>query len=216
MRDIAGEADREGFITVDRIHTIEELTEDTDHLFRDMTDWSIVDSSANAPYRHNEREQHRAWADNCFDTRNFLMDNYVRFGRISGTHGNGGMTRARRTSCFLMLGDTTDIEAGTVTPEDAGHRGRELPAISRPRRMGDGSSIVGPDAVTNGAALARPLEFSARKKGIPIMLNRHMDELIRENPWSGRVIGIKASYTPRMHPETGERMESLWSERQCR
>lgn len=210
LRDLAGEVDREGFITVDKLHTDEELTEDTDHLFRDMTDWSIVDSSANAPYRYNERELHRAWADNCFDTRNFLMDNYVRFGRISGTHGNGGMTRARRTSCFLMLGDTTDIKAGTVTAEDAGTVGENTSHFA-PRRMGDGSSIVGPGAVTNGAALARCLEFSAREKGIPIMLNRHMDELIRENPWSGRVIGIKASYTPRMHPETGERMESLWS-----
>jgi hypothetical protein len=211
LRDIAGEFDKEGFIKVGKLHTDEELTEDPDYLFRDMTDWSIVDSSANAPYRYNERELHRAWADNCFDTRNFLMDNYVRFGRISGTHGNGGMTRARRTSAFLMLGDKTDIKAGTVSQEDAG-----IPNVSTshfaPRIMGDGSAIVGPGALTNGAALSRCLEFAAREKGVGIMLNQHMDEIIREEQFSGKVIGIKASYSPRIHPETGERMESLWQE----
>src|SRR5262249_45274919 len=37
-----------------------------------------------------------------------------------------------------------------------------------------------------------------------------MDELIRERPFSGRVLGVKARYTPRMHPETGARLESFW------
>src|SRR5260370_42259338 len=37
-----------------------------------------------------------------------------------------------------------------------------------------------------------------------------MDELIREAPFSGRVLGVKARYTPRMHPETGARLESFW------
>ena len=77
--------------------------------------------------------------------------------------------------------------------------------------MGDGSQAGrGPGAVWNGAALARGLEFSAREKGVRFMLNRHMDEIIREQQFSGRVIGIKASYTPRFDPETGARLESLW------
>jgi hypothetical protein len=42
------------------------------------------------------------------------------------------------------------------------------------------------------------------------MMNRHMDEIIREQPTGGRVIGIKASYTPRYDPETGERLERFW------
>ena len=42
------------------------------------------------------------------------------------------------------------------------------------------------------------------------MLNRHMDEIIREQQFSGRVLGVKASYTPRFNPETGERLESFW------
>jgi len=37
-----------------------------------------------------------------------------------------------------------------------------------------------------------------------------MDEIIREQQFSGRVIGIKASYSPRMDPVSGARLESLW------
>lgn len=215
LRDIAGDPDPEGFITVQTAHTVEELTEDPDHLFRDMTDWSIVDGAAQAPYRYNERDLHRAWADNCYDTRAFLMDNYLRFGRIAGTHGTGGMTRARRAVPFLMLGDTTDIKAGTIAYADAA-RDSEGELIERmtafcPRRLGDGSSVANENAVTGGGIMARCLEFSAREKGAEVMLNRHMDELIREEPFSGRVLGIKASYTPRIANMTGQRLESFWS-----
>jgi hypothetical protein len=91
-RDIAGEGDREGFVTAPRQHSVAELTEDPDFLFRDHTDWSVMDAAAQAPYRYNERDLHRAYADNCYATREFLMANYVRMGRISGTHGNGGMS----------------------------------------------------------------------------------------------------------------------------
>ncbi len=59
-------------------------------------------------------------------TRQFLMDNYVRFTRIQGTHPTGGISRARRATTFLMLGDKTDIKAGTVTRQDAGIAGQEL------------------------------------------------------------------------------------------
>jgi hypothetical protein len=54
------------------------------------------------------------------------------------------------------------------------------------------------------------LEFSAREKGVQFILNRHMDEIIREQQFSGRVLGIRASYSPRLDPQTGARLESLW------
>ena len=37
-----------------------------------------------------------------------------------------------------------------------------------------------------------------------------MDEIIREQQFSGRVVGIRASYSPRLDPQTGARLESLW------
>src|SRR5438132_2536991 len=211
VRDIEGKGDAEGFVTAPRQHSIAELTEDTDFLFRDHTDWSVMDAAAQAPYRYNERDLHRAYADNCYATRDFLMKNYVRMGRISGTHGNGGMSRARRAVTFLMEGPTTHVKKGTVTKKDAG-----IPKVSSshfaPRVMEDGSFVASKGARANGAALSRCLEFAARENGVRFILNRHMDEIIREQQFSGRVVGIRASYSPRFDPETGRRLESLWQD----
>ncbi|HQZ13912.1 MAG TPA: FAD-dependent oxidoreductase [Devosia sp.] len=209
LRDIRGEADPDGYITVPPVEDPAELEDDVDLLFRDMTDWSVLDPQAQAPYRYNERPLHRAWADNCSAVRTFLLDNNVRMGRISGTHGNAGMSRARRAYAFLMEGEATDVVKGTITKEDAG-----IPGVSSslfaPTLMQDGSGTVAPTARTNGTALARPLEHSARAKGVQFTLHRHMDEVIREEQFSGRVLGIKASYSPRLDPKTGERLEGYW------
>jgi hypothetical protein len=209
LRDIAGRSDAEGFVTAPPPHTAAELTEDPDFLFKDHTDWSVMDTAAQAPYRYNERDLHRAYADHCSATREFLMQNHVRMGRISGTHGNGGMSRARRATCFLMEGPTTDIKKGTVSRDDAGIEGVRSSHFA-PRVMGDGTRIASKGARTNGGALSRCLEFSAREKGVRFILNRHMDEIIREQQFSGRVVGIRASYSPRLDPQTGARLESLW------
>jgi hypothetical protein len=212
QRDIRGESDREGFITVDPIEDPEELDDDVELLFTDLTDWSVIDPKGQAPYRYNERELARTWAENCPATRQFLIDNYVRFSRIAGTHGGGGLSRARLATCFLMLGDVTDIKAGTITAEDAGVADRERSSAFAPVRMNNASRMVGPNAVTNGAALSRSLEFSAREKGVEFLLHRRFDEIVREQPVAGRVLGIKAHYSPRQHPETGELLESLWQD----
>jgi hypothetical protein len=55
----------------------EDLEDDPDRLFRDLTDWSVVDATGVARYRYNDRELHRAWADNAPKVRQFMMDNYV-------------------------------------------------------------------------------------------------------------------------------------------
>src|SRR5712691_7636856 len=191
----------------------EELEDDPDRLFRDMTDWSVVDATGVARYRYNDRELHRAWADNAPKTRQFMMDNFVRFARIDGTHQGGGMSRARAARSMMKLADKTDIKAGTISPQDRGDPAGERHTPFNPMRTTPGSpgeSIGAPGWVWGGFAIARSMEFSAREKGVRFMLNRHMDEIIREQPFSGRGLGVKASYTPRMHPETGARRESFW------
>jgi len=210
LRDMRGESDREGFVTSPPMEMPEELDDSVDLLFTDLTDWSILDTRASTPYRYNERELVRAWAENCGATRQFLIDNYVRFGRVNGTHVGGGMSRARGGVCFLMLGDKTDIPAGTVSAQDAGVADPERSSAFAPVQMTRQTRTVGDGAVSNGAALSRCLEFSAREKGVQFMLHRSFDELVREEPFAGRVIGIRAHYSPRMHPETGQRMESYW------
>lgn len=209
-RDMAGAADAEGFITVPPAEEPPELDDNIDLLFTDVTDWSVVDGKAQSPYRYNEREMMRTWAENCPPTREFLMANYVRFTRISGTHGGGGLSRARAPYCFLMLGDKTDIKAGTITAEDAGVADPERTSPFAPVQMEDASTFVGPNAVRNGVALSRPLEFAAREKGVQFILNRRFTELIREEQFSGRVMGLRATYSPRINPDTGERLESFW------
>ncbi|MBM62644.1 MAG: hypothetical protein CL484_06805, partial [Acidobacteria bacterium] len=209
-RDMKGESDKEGLITVDPVEDPEELDDSVDLLFTDMTDWSVVDPNGQNPYRYNERELARSWAENCPATRQFLIDNYVRFTRVSGTHGGGGLSRARGARCFLMLGDKTDIKAGTITAEDAGVADPERTSAFAPVQMNNATRTVAPNAVSNGVALSRSLEFSAREKGVEFMFHRHFDELVREEPFTGRVVGIKAHYAPRLHPETGERLESFW------
>ena len=47
----------------------------------------------------------------------------------------------------------------------------------------------------------RPLDASARKrKNIRFLFNYHMDQIFREQPLAGRVIGIEAHYTPTILP----------------
>jgi hypothetical protein len=141
-----------------------------------------------------------------------MMNNYVRFARIDGTHQGGGMSRARAARAMMKLADKTDIKAGTLSPQDRGDPAGERHSPFSPMRQipgGAADPIGAPGWVYGGFVIARSLEFSAREKGVRFMLNRHMDELIREQPFAGRVLGVKASYTPRMHPQTGERLESF-------
>jgi hypothetical protein len=191
----------------------EDLDDDPDRLFRDMTDWSVVDATGVARYRYNDRELHRAWADNAPKTRQFMMDNHIRFARIDGTHQGGGMSRGRAARAVMKMSDKTDIRAGTLSPEDRGDPAGERHSPFSPMRQTPGvpaESLGAPGWVYGGFVIARSLEFSAREKGIQFILNRHMDEIVREQQFSGRVLGVKASYTPRMHPETGARLESFW------
>jgi len=212
-RDIAG-TDPQGLGLTRPLLPKSELEDSPDLLFTDLTDWSVVDSSAVGTYRYNDREQHRAWADNAPKTRQFLMDNYVRFARIHGTHEGGGMSRARAARAIMKLGDKTDIKAGTVSMQDKGSGSEERSALFNPMygpNPGPAAAVAGaPGWVWGGFALSRPLEFSAREKGVTFMVNRHLDEIIREQPFSGRVLGVRASYSPRFHPKTGERLEGYW------
>ena len=110
---------------------------------------------------------------------------------------------------FLMEGPTTDIKKGTVSTQDAGIAGVSSSHFA-PRFMEDGTNVASKGARTNGAALSRGLEFSAREKGVRFILNRHMDEIIREQQFSGRVMGSGRATRRGSIPQTGARLESLW------
>lgn len=211
QRDRAG-TDPDGFGLTDKLVSDEDLDDDPDTLFRDMTDWSVMNNAAIPEYRYNDPEQHRAWADNAPKTRQFLMDNYVRFSRVGSTHIGGGMTKARAPWAIMKLADKTDIEAGTISWDDNGSAfGEKNTPFSAMFPPSDGAAGLGaPGCVFGGFVISRALEYSARQKGVRFMVNRHMDELYRTPGANGRVIGAAASYTPRHDPETGKRLEPFW------
>jgi hypothetical protein len=191
----------------------EDLTDDPETLFRDMTDWSVVDSAAVADYRYNDPAIHRTWAYNAPKLRQFFSDNYVRWSRISQNNLGNGVSKARGAWAIMKIADKTDIEAGTITVEDKGDGDNEKSSPFNPMYWPpapSASAFGAPGYVFGGFVIARSLEYSARKKGVQFMLNRHMDEIIREPGPGGRVLGVVASYSPRFNPETGERLESWW------
>jgi len=212
QRDMAGDSDPEGYVTVAPTEDPAELDDTIELLFTDVTDWSIVDTKGQSPYRYNDRHMMRTWAENCPATRQFMMDNYVRFTRINGTHGGGGVSRARAPYCFLKLGDVTDIRAGTISAEDAGVADPERVNGFAAVNMQDASAYASEGTVRNGTALARPLEFSAREKGVQFILNRRFEEVIREEQFAGRVLGVRASHSPRHDPVSRRQLTSWWTE----
>jgi len=213
-RDRLGLPDPDKWLT-DPLTPAADLTDDPETLFIDTTDWSVVNDHAVAEYRYNDRALQRGWADNAAATRQFLMDNHVRWSRVSTTHQGGGMTKARAARSIMKLGAKTDIEAGTITSADAGSMEEERQSLFNPATCGGpgarADAVGAPDCISGGFVISRSVEYSARKAGVRFMLNRHLDEIIREGGDSGRIIGVKASYTPRFSPKTGKRLESFWN-----
>ena len=60
--------------------------------------------------------------------------------------------------------------------------------------------------------MIRPLEASARKKGVKFLLNYHMDVIFRQTSNSGRILGIQASYSPTILPQTSNPLKSFSSQ----
>lgn len=63
-----------------------------------------------------------------------------------------------------------------------------------------------------GLGITRPLERSLRQQGARFLLNYHMDKIYREDTFSGRVLGVMATYTPHILPDETEPLTSLFTE----
>ncbi len=153
------------------------IEDSPDVLFRDLTDWTIVEVNGMPEYRYNDRGVQRALADNEAPTYEFLVANGVEFvdqaPDNNGAHALG-LSAKRENHCIWGKGQSLESPAGA-----------------------------------GGTNLMRPLEASARKKGVKFLLNYHMDVLFREKPDSGRVLGIQASYTPTILPGTTTPLKSF-------
>lgn len=64
----------------------------------------------------------------------------------------------------------------------------------------------------NGIGVTRPLEKKLRDSGVKFLMNYHMDTIYREDQFSGKVLGIQASYTPTIMPGETEPLKGFFEE----
>src|SRR5262249_5541323 len=110
----------------------EEATDDPGTLFPDMTDWSVVGDKGVPDHRQHEPAIHRTWAYNAPKVRQFFTDNYIRWSRLTINNLGNGVSKARGATAIMKLADKTDIEAGTVTLDDAGDGANEKSSAFNP------------------------------------------------------------------------------------
>jgi succinate dehydrogenase/fumarate reductase flavoprotein subunit len=139
-------------------------------LFSDLTDWSVVEPNGFPDYRYNDKEVIRAFADESANTFEWLM-----------AHGVIFVDKAPDT-----LGGHA---CGNSAPREHHAAPMAWPLVQ------NGGPLPADKAATSssGVGLIRPLEASARKLGVQILLQHKMTSVVRENPSSGRVLGIAAT-----------------------
>ncbi len=146
------------------------IADSPDLVFRDLTDWSVVQPNGAPDYRYNDHEIIRAFADNCAHTFEFLVGRGVKF-----------------------VNDTPDGRAGSAHGNSV-PRQMHVAVLDWPQ-VQTGQPVAAADRATasNGNGLMRPLEAAARKAGVQILLEHRMTAIYREHPQSGRVLGIAVS-----------------------
>jgi succinate dehydrogenase/fumarate reductase flavoprotein subunit len=136
-------------------------------LFADLTDWSVVQPNGFPDYRYNDKEIIRAFVDNNVPTFDWLV-----------AHG-------------VIFVDKAPDEWGGRSVGNSVPREMHCAAMAWPQ-VTNGKPVDPARATTTslGIGLIRPLEVYARKLGVPILLEHKMTGIIREQPTSGRVLGV--------------------------
>jgi len=145
------------------------IADSPDLFFNDLTDWSVVEPNGFPPYRYNDREIIRAFADNSVPTFEFLLAHGVKvIDRKPNSVGHEIGASALRTMQISVEDWPMVHTGGPAAPDD--------------------------DEIRAGAGLIRPLEIAARKAGVEILLEHRMTAIHRETPKSGRVTGIAVDH----------------------
>jgi succinate dehydrogenase/fumarate reductase flavoprotein subunit len=146
------------------------VVDSPDLLFSDLTDWSVIEPNGFPDYRYNDKEIIRAFADESAKTYEWLVEHGVTFVEKApdtlGGHacGNSAPRESHAAPMAWAL-----VQNGGPMPADKAA------------------------TTSSGAGLIRPLEASARKLGVQILLQHKMTGLVRESPSSGKVLGISAT-----------------------
>jgi succinate dehydrogenase/fumarate reductase flavoprotein subunit len=145
------------------------IADSADLFFQDLTDWSVVEPNGFPPYRYNDREIIRAFADNSVATFEFLLAHGVKvIDRLPNKVGHEIGNSALRTMQISVENWPMVHTGGPANPDD--------------------------DEIRAGAGLIRPLEVAARKAGVAILLEHRMTAIHRERRKSGRVTGIAVEH----------------------
>ncbi len=141
------------------------IEDSPDLLFQDLTDWSVVEPNGFPPYRYNDREIIRAFADNSVPAFEFLLAHGVKvIDRMPNRVGHEIGASVLRTMQISVEDWPMVHTGGPAHPTDT--------------------------EIRAGAGLMRPLEAAARSGGVEILLAHRMTAIHRESRRSGRVNGI--------------------------
>ena len=145
------------------------IEDSPDLFFQDLTDWSVVEPNGFPPYRYNDREIIRAFADNSVAAFEFLLAHGVKvIDRVPNSIGHEIGASVLRTM-QISVEDWPMVHTGKpADPSDP--------------------------EIRAGAGLMRPLEAAARNAGVDILLEHRMTAIHRETPQSGRVTGIAVAH----------------------
>jgi len=140
-------------------------------LFRDLIDWTVVEPNGAPPYRYNDHEIARAFADNSVPAFDFLLAHGVTIVDKAPDNLSGheiGVSVPRTLHCAAMHWPLVQ----TGQPVD--------PAVQA--------------TTSSGSGLMQPLYEAALKAGVKILLEHRMTNIHRESPHSGRVTGVGIEY----------------------
>jgi hypothetical protein len=147
------------------------IEDSPDLVFKDLTDWSVVQSNGAPDYRFNDREIIRAFADNSAATFEWLVAHGVVFvDKAPDRRGGSSVGNSVMRTMHAAPVDWPLIQTGKpATPA---------------QRM----------TMSTGNGLMQPLDAAAQKAGVQYLLEHRMTSLHRENGASGRVVGLTASH----------------------
>ena len=162
----AGNVPLGGGTSAQRKHGIEDSP---DLLFRDLTDWSVVEPNGFPDYRYNDREIIRAFADNSAATFEWLVAHDVIFVDKAPDEIGG-------------------ISVGNSVPREMHSAVMDWPMVQTGKPADPGVRTI----MSSGAGLMRPLEVAAKKAGVQILLEHRMSAIYRQTLPADRVLGIAA------------------------
>ncbi len=157
-----------GGTSAQRRHGIEDSP---DLLFRDLTDWSVVEPNGFPDYRYNDREIVRAFADHSVATYEWLV-----------AHG------------VIFIDQPPDARGGNAVGNSV-PREMHTAVMHWPMVQTGKPADPAVQAVTSsGNGLMRPLEVAACQAGVQILCEHRMVALYRQAPNAGRVLGIAVEH----------------------